>query len=281
MQRVPWFLRANGAAVLLFLFGFLAQGLAVASELTQDDIDFRKDVYVNKAGDRLPYRLFAPLGYSKDRKYPLLLWLHSGEGRGLDNIKQLTKENQLGTHFWISKEVQATFPVFLLVPQCPSGENWAEPELNQPGKSLQLAMELLGKLKTDYPVDPDRVYIGGQAMGGLGVWSLLQKYPGRWAGALVMAAYDNFTDVDAIAQTPLWVFQGEQDDSVPVTMVRDMMRQLKNAHATLRYTEYRKGDHAVWKKAFAEPDLVPWFSAQKRTAPSSSQVGSGTTRSSR
>ena len=266
----------SGAALLLLFLAFLAPAIAAAADLTQDDIDFRKEVYVNKKGDRLPYRLFVPLGYDKNHKYPLLLWLHGGDGRGSDNVRQLTKENQLATHFWISKEVQATFPVFLLVPQCPSGENWAEPELNQPGKALQLTMEVLAKIQAEFPIDPDRTYAGGQAMGGLGVWSLLQRYPGVWAGALVMAAYDNFTDVDAIAHVPLWVFQGEQDDSVPVEMVRSMMRQLQKAHANLRYTEYRKDDHDVWKKAFAEPDLVPWLSSRKRAAPSGSQVGSGT-----
>ena len=124
------------------------------------------------------------------------------------------------------------------------------------------------------PKDPDRIYIGGQAMGGLGDWTLLQKYPGEWAAALVMSAYDNFSDVDAIVRVPIWVFQGEADDSVPITMVRDMMHQLKKAKANLRYTEYHKGDHEVWKRAYADPDLVPWLSAQRRGGPDS-QVGSG------
>ena len=113
-------------------------------------------------------------------------------------------------------------------------------------------------------------------MGGLGVWSLLQKNPGTWAGALIISAYDNFTDVDAIAHVPLWVFQGEEDDSVPVDMVRSMMRQLKKAHANLRYTDYRKGDHDAWKNAFADPELLPWLSSQKRMASPGGQVGSGT-----
>jgi len=78
------------------------------------------------------------------------------------------------------------------------------------------------------------VYITGQSMGGLGVWSLLQIYPGRWAAAIVMSAFDNFTDGPAIAKVPLWVFQGDADQSVPVDTVRGMMRQPKKAGANLR-----------------------------------------------
>jgi predicted peptidase len=264
-------LRCCGAACL---FLFLVQGIT-ATELTKDDVDFRKGVHVDKAGARLPYRLFVPLGYDANRKYPLLLWLHGVDGRGSDNIKQLSHENQLGTHFWIASQVQIKFPLFVLVPQCPSGESWAEPEFNQPSKWLLLTMEVLAKVQKEFSIDPDRVYVGGQSMGGLGVWSLLQTYTGKWAGAIVMSAYDTFTDVPAIAQVPLWVFQGDTDQSVPVDMVRNMMRQLKKAHANLRYTEYHKADHEVWNKAFSEPDLLPWLSAQKRSSPAGGQLGSG------
>ena len=270
MLRYGKLWRAGGAALLLF---WLAQGIALGTDLTKDDIDFRKNVYVDKEGHRLPYRLFVPLGYDSNRKYPLLLWLHGGRGRGSDNVKQLTKENELGTHYWISSEVQGKFSVFVLVPQCPSDEVWAEPEFNQPGPSLKLTMGALAKVEKEFSIDPDRIYVAGQSMGGMGVWSVLQTYPGKWAAAVVMAAYDNFTDVAAIAQVPLWVFQGDADEAVPVSMVRDMMQQLKKAHANLRYTEYHKVDHQVWNKAFAEPDLLTWISSQKRSAPGVGQVG--------
>jgi predicted peptidase len=272
MQRMRLFRRGCG---VFFLLLFLAEGIAAATELTQDDIDFRKGLYIGKSNARLPYRLFVPLGYDANRKYPLVLWLHGIDGRGSDNIKQLTKENQLGTHFWISSEVQTKFPVFVFAPQCPSGENWSEPEFNQPSKWLALTREALAKVEKDFSIDPDRVYLAGQSMGGLGVWSLLQNYRGQWAGAIVMSAYDTFSDIPAIAEVALWVFQGDEDQSVPVTMVRSMMAQLKKAHANLRYTEYHRIDHEVWKRAFAEPDLLPWISAQKRSAPAGSQVGSG------
>jgi predicted peptidase len=281
-ERVPFL---SCKRFLIFAFPVISSLLvaplfAPAGQLTQDDLDFRKGVYVDKGGARLPYRLFVPLGYDANRKYPLVLWLHGGTGRGSDNVKQLTKENQLGTHFWIASNVQAKFSAFVLVPQCPSGENWAEPELNQPGKALQLTVEALAKVEKEFSIDPDRVYITGQSMGGLGVWSLLQIHPGKWAAAIVMSAYDNFTDVPAIAKVPLWVFQGDADQSVPVDTVRDMMRQLKKAGANLRYTEYHKVDHEVWNKAFTEPDLLSWLSAQKRNATAESQLGSGPTPSS-
>lgn len=265
------------AGSLLFLLTILASA-ASATELTKDEVDFRKKVFVDKNGARLPYRLYVPTTYSKEIKYPLVMWLHGGGGRGTDNVYQISRSDTKGTHFWISPQNQVNFPAFVIAPQCPIDENWADPELNQPTKALLLAIEALNAVQKEFSIDPDRVYIAGQSMGGLGVYALLQLYPERWAGALVMSAYDNFTDAKAISRVPLWVFQGDADQTVPVTLVREMMKQLRKIHANLRYTEYHGVDHAVWDKAFAEPDLLAWLSAQKRgqaAAPQQGQVGSG------
>jgi predicted peptidase len=264
-------LRGGCAAILLAIAG----SCAAAVDLTKDDIDFRKEVYVNKKGDRLPYRLFVPIGYSSANTYPLVLWLHGGEGRGNDNVKQITRGNEKGTHVWISSEVQAKFPAFVLAPQCPVGENWSDPELNQPTNALQLALEILASVEKQFAIDPERIYVVGQSMGGLGVWSLLQTHPEKWAAAVVLAAYDNFTAPMSISRIPLWVFQGDADRTVPVDLVREMMKQLKKLNANLRYTEYHKVDHDVWNRAFAEPELVPWLSSQRRRKPAEGQLGSG------
>jgi len=265
----------------ILVFFFVVPSISAAQvKLTQDDIDFRKEVYTN-GKSQLGYRLYVPLGYDKNRQYPLILWLHGREARGSDNQKQLTKQDQLATHFWIRKDVQLSFPVFVVVPQCPMGEQWSDPDSNQPGKALQLTLEALAKLRTRYSIDPDRIYIGGQAMGGLGVYSLLQSYLKTWAGAVVISAYDNFTDVHAVATVPLWVFQGDQDNSVPVDIVRQMIGQVKKANGNVRYTEYHKAGHDVWNQAFADPELLPWLAAQRRATPPSSQVGTGTSPASR
>jgi predicted peptidase len=278
MRAMRLFRLACGVLLVLLL---RAQGMATAKELTKDDIDFRKEVYVNKTKERLPYRLFVPNGYEAGKKYPLVVWLHGVDGRGEDNVHQITHKNQVGAHFWTTGEAQAQFSTFVFAPQCPAGQSWSEPEFNQPSKWLVLAVEALASVEKQFSIDTDRVYLVGQSMGGLGVWSLLQNYRGQWAGAIVMSAYDTFTDVPAIAEVPLWVFQGDVDQSVPVSVVRAMMAQLKKAHAHVRYTEYRKTDHEVWNKVFLEPGLLLWLSSQKRGAPAGGQVGSGAAPASR
>jgi predicted peptidase len=251
------------AGALLFLISLVMPAHSAAT-VTKDDVDFRKKVFVGTKNQRLSYRLYVPVTYSREIKYPLVMWLHGSEGRGSDNLAQIIRGNALGSHFWISPENQAKFPTFVFAPQCPAGDDWSDPELNQPTKALDLAIAALGEVEKEFSIDLDRVYIVGQSMGGLGVYSLVQLYPEKWAGAVVMCAFDNFTSVPALTHVPLWVFQGDEDQSVPVNLVREMIKQLRKAQANLRYTEYHKVDHQVWNKAFAEPDLLPWLSSQKR-----------------
>jgi predicted peptidase len=212
----------------------------------------------------MPYRLFVPESYNASQKYPLILWLHGGAGRGSDNTKQITGGNEPGTHLWTTPASQSQLPAFVLAPQCPEDRNWSDPKLNEISSELQMALDILASVQKEFSIDPDRIYLAGQSMGGIGVWALLQAQPDRWAAALVLCAFDNFTNVKGIARVPVWVFQGDADMSVPVDLVRQMMKDLKKSGIQPRYTEYHKAGHDVWLKAFAEPELVPWLAAQKR-----------------
>ena len=234
--------------------------------VVKEEPPFRKRTYTDKKGAKLPYLLFVPPQYDSSKKYPLILWFHGGTGRGSDNEAQISGENEKGSHLWTTPENQAILPAFVLAPQCATGENWSDPELNEIGARLQLALDVLAVVQKDYSVDIQRIYLVGQAMGGLGVWSLLQKYPDKWAGAVVVASYDNFTNVTAIARVPLWIFQWEMDPAVPVDLIRPMVKEIKKSGGHPRYTEYRKVNKEAWSNAFAEQELVPWLAAQKRAS---------------
>jgi predicted peptidase len=259
-------------SVVIFLILFPCCSYAPSQEriappgVVKEEPPFRKKMYVGKKGEKMPYRLFIPPGYDSAKKYPLIFWFHGGSGRGSNNEAQISNENEKGSHVWTTPDHQATLPALVLAPQCPQNGNWANPELNEVAGSLQLAMEIFTQVQKDYSIDPDRIYLVGQSMGGTGVWSLLQTYPERWAGAIVVSSYDNFTNVRAITRIPLWMFQSEMDMTVPVDLVREMARQIKKAGGAPRYTEYHKIKKEAWDEAFAEPQLMPWLAAQKRGA---------------
>lgn len=258
-------IRVVGVCALLLCILGTGQELARAgSAAGKDDLTFKKKVYADKLGVKMPYRLYVPEGYDPQKKYPLVFWLHGANGRGTDNLLHISGANENGTHIWTAPANQSQFPAFVLAPQCPEDHFWSDPELNELTPQLQMALDILGVVEKEYSIDTSRVYVAGQSMGGVGVWTLLQTFPERWAAGLVLCAYDNFTNARALLHIPLWVFQGDADMVVPVDLVRTMVKDLKKAGSQVRYTEYRKIGHEVWVKAFTEPDLVPWLAEQKR-----------------
>jgi predicted peptidase len=64
----------------------------------------------------------------------------------------------------------------------------------------------------------------------------------------------------------MWVFHGNADRTVPVTVSRNRIAALRKAGGRPLYTEYAGVDHNVWEWAFTEPALAGWLFAQHRPA---------------
>ena len=65
-----------------------------------------------------------------------------------------------------------------------------------------------------------------------------------------------------LANTPIWIFHGDADESVPVSEARQMAAALTAVKAKFKYTEYPGVGHNSWDNAYAEPDLFPWMLEQ-------------------
>jgi predicted peptidase len=63
--------------------------------------------------------------------------------------------------------------------------------------------------------------------------------------------------------TPVWIFHGDADESVPVTESRKMTEALKNIASNVRYTEYPGVPHNSWDLAYNNPEFPTWLFAQR------------------
>jgi predicted peptidase len=221
--------------------------------------------YHSAGGETMQYRLFVPPGYSSAKKYPIVLWLHGANGRGSDNLLQISGGNFLGTHVWTAAGIQDKDPVFVLAPQVENTKTWSRPHVNTGGPvSLRLAFEILDAIEKEYSIDRDREYIAGQSMGGEGVWAALAATRGRFAGAIALCS-DGFDDeIEPDAKVPVWIFQGDVDPIVSVERARKWVAALRAAGGSPKYTEVPGVGHNVWDTAFANPDAAIWLLSQHR-----------------
>ena len=221
--------------------------------------------YHSSKGEMMQYRLFVPSGYDPAKKYPIVLWLHGANGRGSDNLAQISGGNYLGTHIWTEPEVQAEVPVFVLAPQVEITKTWSRPHVNTGTPvSLRLALEILDAIEKEYAIDRDREYVAGQSMGGEGVWAALATTHGRFAGAIALCSDGFDYQVAPDAKVPVWIFQGEADPIMPVEDTRKWVAALRQAGGSPKYTEVPGVGHNVWETAFANSDAASWLLSQRR-----------------
>src|SRR5947209_3442637 len=102
--------------------------------------------------EKLPYLLYLPADYDTLdlqplKRWPLMLFLHGAGERG-NSLKLVMRHGPPR----LVKEGQQ-FQFIIVSPQCPKNECWT-------GKLAMLAA-LLDKIKNDYAVDPDRMYLTG------------------------------------------------------------------------------------------------------------------------
>ncbi len=257
----------------------LVASLALLVRADEPDLRNRleKRVYTSADGQSLRYRLFVPANYDPQQKYPLILFLHGAGERGSDNEAQLKHAQVLR---FISDEVQAKHPCFLVAPQCPASEKgeqhrWVEVywglekphDTPAPSKAMRLVIELLDALAKQYRIDPERRYVTGLSMGGYGSFDLCIRRPQDFAAAVPICGGADDAKAKQIAHIAFWVFHGGADSVVPTGRSRSIVAALKAAGANPRYTEYPGVGHNSWSRAYLEPDLVEWLFAQKRQPP--------------
>lgn len=217
---------------------------------------------------KLPWRIFVPAVPANGAKLPLVLFLHGAGRRGADNIGPM----ELAWTF-ITPEAQAKNPCFVIAPQVRDGRRWVDQEFNKGSyvadtakitDEMQSALALVDQLVASRPIDPKRLYVVGQSMGGYGTWDAMIRRPDLWAAGVPICGAGDPTRAASIKDIAIWAWHGENDTMVPVSGSRDMIAALQQAGAKPQYNEIAKGGHGVWNPAFENQKLYDWLFAQHR-----------------
>jgi predicted peptidase len=216
---------------------------------------YQQHEITGKDGAKLSYWLMSPARIEAPTKYPLVLALH---GRGGNTEAAAV----LG-----SDELRQTHPCFVLAPAATRSGVWtlpAEAAGLRGRPQLPLALEALAKVMAEQPIDPDRIYVTGQSMGGFGTFGALAASPQSFAAAIPICGGWTPADAARMKDVPIWAFHGDADTTVPVERTRQMIDALKQAGASPKYTEYAGVGHNSWSRAYASPETWQWLFAQRR-----------------
>lgn len=229
---------------------------------------FNTEKFVSEQ-DTLNYRFLFP-DYNTMRELPLVVFLHGSGERGNDNEAQL----KWGVKNFATSEQMKMHSAFVVAPQCPMEQSWANfifDERNgsiqmqdSPSKSMELLIKLVKQLIKDYPVDTDRIYITGLSMGGLGTFDAIARYPDLFAAAVPVCGGGDPTTAPQIKNIPIWIFHGAEDTSVEPQYSVDMLQALIDAGAHPGLTYYPEVGHFSWIAAFSDPLMMEWLFRQRK-----------------
>lgn len=201
----------------------------------------------------LPYRWLKPESIKSGRKYPLVIFLHGAGERGTGNQIQLQSLPTLLAQPAYRKK----YPCFLVVPQCPTQQSWQQ--------QFPVLLEIIDKVMQENPIDKRRIYLTGYSMGAYGTWSLAALRPDLFAAAIPVAGGGDVQTAHQLIDLPIWAIHGDADKAVPVSQSREMIKAIRQAGGSPKYTELKNVTHNSWPQAYTGPsNILPWMFSQKK-----------------
>lgn len=218
----------------------------------------------SQTGKVLPYSLHIPENYSKNKKYPVLFFLHGMGAQGTDYV---SANGEFATIYKHNGDLVNNSIV--LIPQTTGW--WYAHESGQDDGWLGVAMRLLYQIEATYSCDRDRIYVMGLSMGGYGTWNALQYYGDHFAAGVPICGGGDPYFAKELTDIPIWIYHGENDDTVSIQQSEAMYFAIVNAGGEkIHFTRLPGVKHDSWLNAFESRELLSWlYSQNKSTNPTS------------
>ncbi len=223
-------------ALLCLNFTTLAALWNNGASIPQEDLD-QFDA-LNYGG--MPYRFLLPAGYNPAQSYPLLVSMHGGAGMGDDNESQMLS----WTKNFVNGAWRSSYKSIVICPQ--SEGQWF-------GSNLSKAFGIIDKVRQDYNIDDNRIYIIGHSAGAYGTWNALTTQPDLFAAAITSAGGLSSLQSNSliIKDIPIWNFHGANDTTISVENSRAIFTRMEEIGGNLKYSEMPGTGHGVDKYSFA------------------------------
>src|SRR5262245_17892942 len=137
------------------------------------------------------YYEYLPDGYSGQDEWPVVVFLH-GAGETGNGTTQLSRVLALG----VPKNIEdgEDYPFLAISPQSP-GE-WDAANIDA----------MIEFVKSNYRVDPDRIYLTGISLGGGGTWNYAKAHPEKLAAILPICGSPSVPDGSRLEEVATWAF---------------------------------------------------------------------------
>lgn len=196
--------------------------------------------------EEIDYVIRYPENFSKEKKYPLVIYLHGAGGRGRDI-------NITFNHSFFSLSEPFCKEAVTVVPQC-YANTWFD-------IFEQLQRFIKGMIDAEY-VNKMRVYIIGASMGGYTTWQMAMSHPEWFAAAVPICGGGMYWNAERLKHMGIWAFHGSDDPTVFCEESKKMVQKINQKGGNARLTIYEGVKHDAWTPTFKDPEMWKWMFSQ-------------------
>ena len=169
--------------------------------------DFKQFEFKDPAtGMTLPYNLYIPRNYDKNKSYPLVLFMHDASVTGAGTTRTLTQG--LGAVIWATPSEQAKHEAFVLAPAFGAGFGT---EGAAGDTTADTVVHLVNSVASQYSVDKNRMYTTGQSFGCMMSLAIMIKYPDLFSASMLVAGQRDAQLTSVLVHNRMWIIVSEGD----------------------------------------------------------------------
>ena len=213
------------------------------------------------------YLQYLPKGYnSNSNRYPVVISLHGIREKGTSStdpklvLAGLALVDNVGLPSYVRNGKQ--YPFILISPQLKSKYgSWP----------AHYVIEVLNYVKKHLRIDPNRVYLTGLSLGGMGVWRTAAEYPDVFAAIVPVCPGGNALSKASLLASrnlPAWGFHGGSDRIVPYTVTTKMVGAMNSAptkpNPLAKATIFAGMGHSIWDKTYNQTSALTWMLSKRR-----------------
>lgn len=204
-------------------------------------------------GEAMPYRLFVPESWSPGRHLPMLVTLRAGTSvnnnyrEGNDLVRVAAERGYivvtpLGYRPYRQPYYNSPYPIARQPPSVP-GDGWTQQEDERAEQDVMYVIDLVAE---EYGVDTSRIYIHGQNPSASGAMHLIEKYPDRFAAAVISSGpivAKDYPFEKIRGKVALLIIHGQNDAVNPIAASRALAEAATAAGVEASFATVPGGTH--------------------------------------
>ena len=195
------------------------------------------------------YVLRFPENFKKNKKYPLVIFLHGGVN---SDIRRLNGRIRTVNSFYIPENDQ-----YIIASPIKLGYDWSP-------KKIQ---DMLEDIKLNLKIDLDRIYLTGLSMGGRGTFIVASELTDTFAAIMPLSPhhtpYSYLPLANKVSHIPTFLHHSTNDRTSKFSVANDMFEKLKKINKNIVFDIGNSG-HYGWNKIYGNPKNIEWLMSWKK-----------------